>query len=504
MTYDDVICHRALVVGAGIAGLTTALELGEAAVLTAAPLGAAGSTALAKGGIAAAVGAGDDPAAHAADTMTVGAGLADADLVATLTAGGPAAVARLIGRGARFDRNAAGALHLGREAGHGRRRILHAGGDATGAEISRELAAAVHAAPGVDVFAGAFAVDLAVEGGDVVGLVARHPGGRLVLHLAGAVVLATGGAGRLWARTTNPADVRGDGLAIAARAGARLADLEFVQFHPTALAADLDPMPLLSEALRGEGAFLVDDEGHRYMVGAHPDAELAPRDVVARATWRVLESGRKAYLDATHLGRDTAQQFPSAAAAASEAGLDLGADLLPVSPAAHYFMGGVAADAWGRSSLPGLWVVGEAAATGVHGANRLASNSLLEGMVFGRRAADSIRRAARRAPGRFLPVALRAPDRAAVPVELEQRLRAAMWAGVGVVRSRSSLEACLAEIAALAALDGSLAGRNMRFAARLVASAALARRESRGAHHRSDHPASDPALACRAFHEVSR
>ncbi len=497
----EVRTHRAIVVGAGIAGLTTALELGEATVLTRAPLGAAGSTAWAKGGIAAALAADDSPDQHARDTVAVGAGLADAALVAALTAGGPAAVQRLIGRGARFDPAPGGGLALGREAGHGRRRILHAGGDATGAEVSRALAAAVAAAPGIEVVAGAVAVDLARRDGEVVGVLAWHPGGREVLHLAPAVVLATGGAGRVFAHTTNPADVRGDGLAMAARAGALLADLEFVQFHPTALAADLDPMPLLTEALLVEGARLVDDEGTRYLAGVHPDAELAPRDVVARATWRVLAAGRKAYLDATDLG-NVAVRFPAAHAAAQAAGLDPAADPLPVSPAAHYFMGGVAVDEWGRTSLPGLWVVGEAAASGVHGANRLASNSLLDGMVFGSRVAASVQRSGRNTPSRSGLVAPAPPDGVEAAAGPVAELRRALWDGAGVVRTRDSLVAARAALDRMQVLDATLAGRNLRLVGRLIAAAALARRESRGAHHRADHPMPDPAQARRAFSRI--
>ncbi len=486
--------HEAVVVGAGIAGLTVALELGAAIVLTAAPLGAAGSTAWAKGGIAAAVGHGDSVRQHAADTIAVGAGLGDEQLAVALAEGGPAALRRLIAQGARFD-SVGGELALGREAGHRTRRIVHAGGDATGAEVSRALAAAVSVAPGVEVVEAA-AVDLARHESAVGGVVARHPDGRVVLHAAPAVVLATGGAGRVYARTTNPADVRGDGVAMAARAGARLADLEFVQFHPTALAADLDPMPLLSEALRGEGAQLVDDEGGRYLAGLHPDAELAPRDVVARATWQLLADGRKAYLDATMLDRFAAR-FPSAFAAAQEAGLDPAADLLPVSPAAHYFMGGVAADGRGRTSVPGLWVVGEAAATGLHGANRLASNSLLEGMVFGARVASAVRRERRPAPRRL--EAPRIVEDGAPQPQLERRLREIMWRDVGVVRSEASLRRARDEIARMSPLDATVPGRNLRLVASSITEAALARRESRGAHFRSDHPAPAPGLAERRF-----
>ncbi len=493
-----VVDHPALVVGAGVAGLSVALGLERATVLTAAPLGAAGSTAWAKGGIAASLAADDSPARHAADTVAVGGGLVNEELAAALADGGPAAIDRLQRLGARFDAGGDGEPALGREAGHSRRRIVHAGGDATGAELSRVLAAAVRAAPGVEVLERVVAVDLARDGAAVTGLVAHHPDGSLVLHRAPAVVLATGGAGGVYARTTNPPDVAGDGLAMAARAGARLADLEFVQFHPTALAAELDPMPLLSEALRGEGAVLVDDEGRRFMPGLHPDAELAPRDVVARAIWAVLESGRKAYLDGTGaIGSRFPSRFPAAAAAAEAAGLDPSADRLPVSPAAHYFMGGVAVDSAGRSSLPGLWAVGEAAANGLHGANRLASNSLLEGLIFGRHAARDARSASAERP-RATAIPAELPELGVGDPDVVTAVRELMWGSVGVVRTGPGLTRALRELRGLPAARG-LRERNLRVVARLIARAALARPESRGAHFRADHPAPDPALARRAF-----
>ncbi len=490
--------HPALVVGAGVAGLSSALGLRRATVLTLAPLGAAGSTAWAKGGIAAAIGPHDRPRHHAADTVAVGGGLVDEELAAALAAGGPGAIRRLVDLGARFDLAPDGELALGREAGHSRRRIVHAGGDATGAELSRALAAAVRSAPGVDVLEGAVAVDLARDGDRVTGVVAFHAGGEAVLHRAPAVVLATGGAGGVYARTTNPPDVAGDGLVLAARAGARLADLEFVQFHPTALAADLDPMPLLSEALRGEGAVLVDDEGRRFMADLHPSAELAPRDVVARAIWAVLESGRKAYLDGTGaIGEQFAGRFPAAAEAAAAAGFDPGVDRLPVSPAAHYFMGGIAVDADGRSSLPGLWAVGEVAANGLHGANRLASNSLLEGVVFGRHVARSVRAASAAPPG-SAAVPAELPEPGVGDADIIDAVRELMWERVGVVRTRSGLISMLRDLRRLPPASG-LRERNLRIVAASIAGAAMARRESRGAHFRADHPAPDPALGRRSF-----
>jgi len=431
---DEVRTGEVLVIGAGVAGLAAALGCAPRRVtlLTKAPLGAGGSTAWAQGGIAAALAADDAPALHAADTRAAAAGLAVDAAVERLTEEGPRRIAALLALGARFDRDpVTGGLALGREAAHGRRRILHAGGDATGAELSRALAAAVRRAGNVRVEEGSFALDLAVDprGGRrrVVGAFALDPDGRRVLHLAGAVVLATGGAGRLYPHTTNPPEVTADGLAMAARAGARLADLELVQFHPTALAAPVatggsdvipsrcspasggeesprsargdrpaaaPPLPLLTEALRGEGAVLVDERGRRFMPDEHPAGELAPRDVVARAIHRRLAAGGRVYLDArAALGDRFPERFPTAFRAARAAGLDPRSEPLPVVPAAHYHMGGVATDLAGRTSLPGLWACGEAASNGVHGANRLASNSLLEGLVFGAAVADELRAA---------------------------------------------------------------------------------------------------------------
>ncbi len=484
-----------LVVGSGVAGLTVALTAPAATVLTPGRLGGDGSSAWAQGGIAAAVGPGDGPGCHADDTRAVAAGLGGGPAVDLLTAGGPGAIRSLVARGARFDRTAAGDLALGREAGHSRRRIVHADGDATGAEVMRALRAAAHERASVTVVEGATALDLAVAGGRVVGVLAAHASGERVLHLAPAVVLATGGIGRLYAATTNPAGVDGSGLAMAARVGARLADLEFVQFHPTALAAGADPMPLLTEALRGEGAVLVDDEGARFLPALHPAAELAPRDVVARAVWAKLEEGRKVYLDATGIGGDFPTRFPTAYAAAAEAGLDPRVDPLPVAPAAHYFMGGIDAGPDGRTSVPGLWAVGEAAATGAHGANRLASNSLLEGLVFGERVAAE---AAAAGP---LP-ALRAvalPDRSFGDYDAVPQVRALMQKYVGVVRTGAGLAAARAHLARLARRPLDRPSRDAVEVAALLATAASERTESRGAHQRADHPEVDPARARRRF-----
>ena len=420
----------AVVLGAGVAGLSTALGLDAngvgCVVVTEGVIGAAGSSPLAQGGVAAAIGADDAPALHADDTVAVAAGIGDARLARILADGGPGVIDTLVGLGIGFDRAADGSLALGREAGHSRRRIVHADGDATGAAVVATLAAAVRARPGIERAEHTTALDL-IRGGPggerIVGVVVAGPGGRREALLAPAVILATGGYGHCFARTTVPVDVIGAGIALAARAGATVADLELVQFHPTALDVTRAPdpagsastvpgsagagvpaggparLPLLTEALRGEGAVLVDNRGQRYLVGEHADAELAPRDVVARANYRQLQAGLEPCLDArAAVGDAFPQRFPTVFALATAHGLDPRVDLLPVTPAAHYCMGGVAVDDQGRTSRPGLWAAGEVASSGLHGGNRLASNSLLEGLVMGRRVADAVVGRAQPAP----------------------------------------------------------------------------------------------------------
>ena len=583
----DTVEADVLVVGAGAAGLTAALGCASAGpsassrepwppvpsalggvraahgssprvlVLTktrSSGAGAGGASVWAQGGVASAVGDDDDPALHAADTLAAGAGLNDAAIVSLLTGDGPRRVRSLLALGARFDRDPGGRLALGREAAHSRRRILHARGDATGAEVVRTLVDAVHREPAIRVVDETFALDLVLEAGAVVGLRALHRDGRRVLYRAPAVVLATGGVGQLFLHTTNPREATADGLAMAARAGARLVDLEFVQFHPTALAvhaADAAgaPLPLLTEALRGEGAVLVDDRGVRFMAAVHPDRELAPRDVVARAIWARLAEGRRVFLDATGaVGERFPERFPTVFALCRQHGLDPRVEPLPVLPAAHYHMGGVAVDARGRTSLPGLWACGEVAATGAHGANRLASNSLLEALVFGARVAEDIQdlqnvegveavatvaTAARAGPVRApaAPVAPVAPPdlelSAAGSEVLVARLRRVMWERVGVERDEAGLAAAVAELAALSRqpatdLAGTTDGRrhpaasvladpgfaaaearNLLLAGRLLAQAARERRESRGGHYRVDYPHADAAWQRRLFLTVT-
>jgi len=501
--FDGVTRAEVLIVGSGVAGLTAALGSAPRRVtlLTKKSL-TSGSSPWAQGGIAVALGTDDAPALHAADTMAAGAGLNDPDVVELLTGEGPERLRTLLALGARFDRDAAGKLHLGREAAHSRRRILHAR-DATGAEIVRALTEAVRQAPEIRVEEGAFAIDLVLDGPRVAGVLAVHADGRRMLHLAPAVVLATGGLGRLFLHTTNPPEATGDGLAMAARAGARLVDLEFVQFHPTALAAEgADPLPLLTEALRGEGAVLLDGHGRRFMPEEHPDAELAPRDVVARAIWRRQVAGGDVFLDArAALGERFPERFPQVFEICRSHGLDPRSEPIPVAPAAHYHMGGIAVDVNGRTSLPGLWACGEVSSTGVHGANRLASNSLLEALVFGARVAEDLRQAIPAGPRPVRTAGLQVAPGAELPldpngdVELVAQVRRLMWEKVGLVRDESGLLATLEELDRLAAEHPAAAGeaRNLLGIARLVTAAALVRRESRGGHFRSDLPQPDPA-----------
>jgi L-aspartate oxidase len=483
------LAGRPVIVGAGLAGLMTALRLAPlpVTVLAKAPLGTGIASGLSQGGIAAALGHDDGPACHAVDTLAAGDGLNDAAVVERVTDAAAEAIDALMRQGARFDRGADGRLSVGIEAAHSRRRILHAGGDRSGEEIMRALVAAARQTPSVTVLEGFEARRLVVRGGSVIGVLAAGPRQTLAIP-SDRVVIATGGIGGLFRHTTNPLGALGQGLALAARAGADLIDMEFVQFHPTALDVGRDPMPLVSEAVRGEGAVLIDETGRRFMAGLGR-AEMEPRDRVSRAVWQHLAAGHRVFLDArAALGGRFARRFPAIAAACRAAGIDPAVAPIPVRPAQHYHMGGIAVDAAGRSSLDGLWACGEAAATGLHGANRLASNSLLEAAVGARWVADSLAGTpARRA--RPLPQLAIPPSPDPGPV------RAIVSAHLGVLRDRAGLVAAIDALRPLAFAQDATA--DPAAVALLVASAALQRQESRGAHWRSDFPTRSEAWSCR-------
>lgn len=482
-----------IIVGAGVAGLSVALGLDTAYVISSKEMG---STWWAQGGIAVALGEDDSPEAHAADTIAGSAGLAVDEAVAALTSGGSEALNRLIALGAEFDRNDEGELVLDKEGGHSARRVVHADGDATGAEVMRVLNDTVAASDTVEMVEGRV-VDLARSGERVVGVLIAD-GKHRTVYTAPAVVMATGGVGRMYARTTNPAGVTGDGIILAARAGARLADIEFVQFHPTALHAGKDPMPLLVEALRSEGAKLVDASGRRFMDRYHPLAELAPREVVARAIFWQYDRGLSAYLDGRSI-LNFHERFPTVTAHAMSVGLDPSEHLLPVSPAAHYFMGGIDADLNGRTSVPGLWAVGECSSIGVHGANRLDSNSLLEGLVFGARVALDV---GARADFDFsgVEVPKEGLDMPVLAGPVIDDLRQVMWDRVGLIRTGDGLWDARNSIIDMEPILGrTISGRNAADLALLITMAALRRSESRGSHYRADYPDEDPKQAMRTL-----
>jgi len=528
-----------LVLGSGVAGLSAAVRMahgrGSAAlavgVLTKGELSQT-ATRWAQGGVAAVLGGDEDSTdLHLADTLAAGAGLCDVDAVRVLVDEGPLRVHELIALGAEFDREASGVLALAREGGHSRPRVVHAGGAATGAEVERALVEATRGSVSA-VLERWFALDLLIEGGRCCGVLAVPPDGDPVEVRARHVVLATGGAGQLFSVTTNPAEATGDGVAMALRAGVPVADVEFVQFHPTALHHPAMPRPLLSEALRGHGALLRDASGAQFV------DELAPRDVVSRAmAGRMAEQGvDHLWLDATGL-EQFAERFPTIAASLVGIGLDPAADWLPIAPAAHHLSGGVLTDLFGATVVPGLWAAGETACTGVHGANRLASNSLLEGMVFGSRLAEQIasgtdgpsptgvlRALGRPDDGQAGAIACRqlavsAPLGPSVPgaagrdddlAKLRDRLQRAMTTGAGVVRTASSLSAAGAVVDEVAGALGSPAGApgaelaNLVVVARAILVAASARTESRGSHTRADFPDTDPAWRGRLVRGADR
>ena len=532
-----------ILVGGGIAGLRAAIALapsGRVLILTKAAA-TESNTGYAQGGIAAAIGPDDSPAQHARDTMRAGDGLCDEAAVAVLVEEGARYVRELIEWGVRFDCSEDGRPALGLEAAHSVRRVLHAG-DATGREIGRAMWERVSRLPSVQAVDHALVTELIVENGVTRGVRYFDREGAERVALAGATLLATGGAGQVFRETTNPAVATGDGIALAYRAGARVADLEFVQFHPTALHLAGAPRFLMSEALRGEGARLVNAARDAFMLRYDPAGDLAPRDVVARSIVRESErTGGGVFLSLGHLDAvHVRERFPTIAAMCRQVGLDLATDLIPVGPAAHYLMGGIDTDEWGRTSLPGLFAAGETACTGVHGANRLASNSLLEGLVFGARAgiamldgdapaattrSDALRagdwrlgpREEPRVPSPPPPVrGLIASDGATDPAAI----RDMMWRAAGLFRTRAELEVAAVALDAAYAAGNATIGRagakqadewrrfNLVTVARLIARAALRREESRGGHFRADFPEkddlhwADPSRSIRKAHHL--
>jgi len=473
------LTNRPIIIGGGIAGLMTAIHLAPEPVLllSRTPLGADASSAWAQGGLAASLGDDDDRALHLADTLAAGDGLCDPGAATRILHAAPAAIEHLAHLGVRFDRTADGALRLGLEAAHSRRRIVHAGGDGTGREVMRALAAAARSTPSITIAEGLEARRLAVEDGRIRGVLASSSTGPVFLG-TGRVVLATGGIGGLFQDTTNPIGNFGQGLLLAARAGAALADLEFIQFHPTALDGTSRPMSLISEAVRGEGATLVDEAGRRFLDGV-PGAELASRDVVARAVWTHLGNGHRVFLDAREKpGPAFARYFPTIASACGKAGIDPSRDLIPIRPAEHYHMGGVAVDLAGRASVPGLWACGEVASTGLHGANRLASNSLTEAVVCARWVAESVASSPEAGGKRAPAVDLPAPD--------PRTVRPLLSRALGVTRDGATLEDAARALLPLAEAHG--AASDPANVGLMITLAALRRRESRGAHFRTDFP----------------
>jgi L-aspartate oxidase len=488
-----------LVIGAGIAGLSAAIRLADAGsvlVVTKEEL-AESNTAYAQGGIAVAMGGGEDVALHLEDTVAAGDGLVNRGAARVLVEQGPERVEELLEWGTAFDRAAKnGELLRTREGAHSLSRILHANGDATGREIAVSLLRHARGIPQIELMEWTTSVDLIMQNGRVVGATLLDGEGGLRVVQARAVLLASGGAGQVYSDTTNPAVATGDGIAMAYRAGAAVSDMEFYQFHPTAFSAPGAPRFLLSEALRGEGAYLVNAKGERFMDRYHPLLELAPRDVVARAITHEGMDG-PVYLDMRHVREDLKARFPGISAFLAKQHLDLGRDLIPVRPAAHYLMGGVKTDVEGRTTLPGLYAAGEVACTGVHGANRLASNSLLEGLVFGVTAANSM---VAEAPAGQKDVTV--PPSAAVagitPEVATERwiaeLRTLMWKYAGLLRDGAGLREAQRGLDALkktmprGLYRRALEARNLHVVAELIVAAALGREESRGAHYRNDFP----------------
>jgi L-aspartate oxidase len=488
-----------LIIGGGLAGLFCALKLAPhpVTIMSTAPIGTGASSVWAQGGIAAAMSDGDTAQKHTIDTLIAGAGLCDETMVRGMAEEARARIHDLLDYGVPFDRDLAGTLVQSREAAHSERRIVRVKGDTAGKAIMEALHIAAINAPSIQVISHVTAQQLITQNGRVTGVLVQDSAGKLLQYDSSAIVLATGGVGQLYRVTTNPVESAGIGMAIAARAGAVIADAEFVQFHPTAINIGKDPAPLATEALRGDGAILLNGKGERFMLPIHKDAELAPRDIVARAVFAEVVSGRGAFLDTRQaVGAAFPAKFPTVYASCMAAGIDPVKDMIPVVPAEHYHMGGIWTDAKGRSTLPGLWAAGEVASTGVHGANRLASNSLLEAVVFAARIAVDI------ASLPTKPMTTSALVRRDTLMEdepaLRMELREAMSAHVGVMRDGDGITKALDVITRIQQQAQSLSLQNMALSAQMVATAALVRHESRGGHFRTDFPETEQALAWRS------
>jgi L-aspartate oxidase len=510
-----------LVIGGGVAGMRAALaaaEEGARVLIVTKDSVAESATLYAQGGVAAVLGDDDSLEAHRDDTLAAGDGLCEARTVEEVVADAPDCIRELMGWGGVFDRDGA-ALHLGREGGHSRHRIVHAGGDSTGKEVVSILLRRVQSARSIEIREFAFAEDLAVDGGRCVGAFVRpaRSGARAEFLAAPATILCTGGAGQVYRETTNPGIATGDGLAMAYRAGVPVGDVEFVQFHPTSLYVAGAARHLITEAVRGEGAWLVDDEGSRFVFQYDPAGELAPRDRVSRAiVQHIARTGRPCvYLDLRHLGPAVRERFPGLNHVCALYGLDVGKDRIPVHPSAHYMVGGCFTDLSGRTAIPGLYAAGEVALTGLHGANRLASNSLLEGLVFGRRAGrtaaaepkSATARVGRASPDSTLPSAV------LNVADMLNSIRSLLWRSVGIIRRGEGLEEACRQLRAWSEFVAHVECcdtpgwelRNLLVVALLVAEGARWREESRGAHFREDHPVRrDPDFRCHSEQVLGR
>lgn len=503
---NSIRTERVVIVGAGLGALYAALKLAPHPVLVISPetLGEGASSAWAQGGIAAAMSDTDSPELHAVDTIATGVGLVDKEVTRRVTQAAHHFIHDLDNLGTPFDRNGDGGYVLAREAAHSLARVVRVRGDQAGFEIMKALVAKVRATPSIQVLDGVSASALETGDGVASGIwvnAADTAGSRPVLLHGAAYLLAGGGSGGLFALTTNPPRICGQVIGLAARAGAEISDAEFVQLHPTAIDGTEDPAPLVTEALRGKGAVLINKNGHRFMVDIHPDAELAPRDIVARAVFANTQTGMRPMLDTRDvLGVELLEDYPAVAAACVRAGIDPVQDAIPIAAAAHYHMGGIKTDIQGRATLENLWVCGEASSTGLHGANRLASNGLLEAIVFSRICADGIVASLGKSATGIEPVEISfAPAKTALQLDIVQKLRNTITENVGVVRNARGLKRALVDIANLEAASGGHIGfLNMTATATLIAAAALLREESRGSHYRDDFPDTEPRFAMRS------